>query len=68
MFCAPPVLPLQTLTRELIKNLDSCLWGDVFKWAAFYEHRLHLGSKEILHLEAFVAKFMSIYKAYIIAE
>lgn len=63
-----PVLHLQTLTRELIKNLDSCLWADVFKWAAFYEHRLHLGSKEILHLEAFVAKFMSIYKAYIIAE
>ena len=58
----------QTLTRELVKNLDTCLWAEVFKWAAFYEHRLHMGSKEILHLEAFVAEFMSIYKTYIIEE
>lgn len=51
-----------------MKNLDTCLWAEVLKWAAFYEHRLHMGSKEILHLEAFVAKFMSIYKTYIIKE
>lgn len=51
-----------------MKNLDTCLWAEVLKWAAFYEHRLHMGSKEILHLEAFVAKFMSIYKTYIIEE
>ncbi|CAB1114662.1 unnamed protein product [Ectocarpus sp. CCAP 1310/34] len=66
--CIPADVILKTLTRELVKNLDCKLWGEVFKWAAFYEHRLHMGSKEILHLEAFVAKFMSIYKAYIIAE
>lgn len=58
----------QTLTREILTILDSCLKAEVLKWAAFYEHRLHLGSKEILHLEAFVAKYMSIYKAHIIAE
>ncbi|CAM9527852.1 unnamed protein product [Ascophyllum nodosum] len=66
--CIPADVILKTLTRELVKNLDNCLWGEVFKWAAFYEHRLHLGSKEIMHLEAFVAKFMSIYKTYIIQE
>lgn len=66
LFCLEK--PFQTLTRELVKNLDTCLWAEVFKWAAFYEHRLHMGSKEILHLEAFVAKFMSIYKTYIIEE
>lgn len=32
--------------------------------AAFYEHRLQLGSKAIYHLEAFVAKFMAIYKKF----
>ncbi len=28
------------------------------------EHRMQMGSKAIFHLEAFVAKFMSIYKRY----
>jgi len=37
------------------------------RWAAFYEHRLQLGSKPIFHLEAFVAKFMSIYKRFLIS-
>lgn len=32
--------------------------------AAFYEHRLQLGSKAIYHLEAFVAKFMAVYKKF----
>eukprot|EP00904_Undaria_pinnatifida_P000142 jgi/Undpi1/10128/HiC_scaffold_28.g12582.m1 len=66
--CIPAEIILKTLTRELLKVLDSCLWAEVLMWAAFYEHRLHLGSKEILHLEAFVAKFMSIYKNYIIEQ
>jgi replication factor C subunit 3/5 len=30
--------------------------------AAFYEHRLRMGQKAIFHLEAFVAKIMSVYK------
>ena len=37
----------------------------VVQWAAFYEHRIALGSKEIFHLEAFIAKFMAIYKKYL---
>lgn len=32
--------------------------------AAYYEHRLQLGNKAIYHLEAFVAKFMAIYKKF----
>lgn len=35
-------------------------------WAAFYEQRMQAGQKHIFHLEAFVAKFMSIYKAWAI--
>ena len=30
--------------------------------AAAYEHRMQGGSKPIFHLEAFVARFMSVYK------
>ena len=32
------------------------------------EHRLQIGSKAIFHLEAFVAKFMAIYKRYRVVE
>jgi len=38
---------------------------EIAEAAAFYEHRMHLGSKLIFHLEAFVAKFMSIYAKYL---
>jgi replication factor C subunit 3/5 len=40
---------------------------EVAKQAAFYEHRLQEGQKAIFHLEAFVAKFMSIYKNWSMA-
>ena len=50
---------------DLIPNLDDSIKGQVVQWAAFYEHRIALGSKEIFHLEAFIAKFMAIYKKYL---
>ena len=46
-------------------NCDGELKAEVTQMAAYYEHRLQLGSKVIFHLEAFVAKFMSIYKRFI---
>ena len=48
------------------QSLDDELKHEVAHWAAFYEHRMVTGSKEIFHLEAFVAKFMSIYKQFLI--
>ena len=63
--CIPATLILKTLTMELTKNLDDSIKQDVLEWAAFYEHRIAMGSKEIFHLEAFLAKFMSIYKKYL---
>ena len=33
--------------------------------AASYEHRLTKGNKSIYHLEAFVAKFMSVYMRFV---
>ncbi|CAK9197039.1 unnamed protein product [Sphagnum troendelagicum] len=65
--CIPPELILKRLLQELTKKLDSELKHEVCHWAAFYEHRLQLGQKAIFHLEAFVAKFMSIYKKFLIA-
>ena len=40
----------------LLPKLDEELKPEVIHWAAFYEHRIRLGSKVIFHLEAFVAK------------
>ncbi|KAL7555027.1 hypothetical protein ACHAWF_018622 [Thalassiosira exigua] len=63
--CIPAQVILKTLVTELLPTLDDSIKGEVVTWAAFYEHRIALGSKEIFHLEAFVAKFMAIYKKYL---
>ncbi len=56
---------VQGLLAELIVNCDGQLKTEVTQMAAFYEHRVQLGSKAIFHLEAFVAKFMAIYKRFL---
>jgi replication factor C subunit 3/5 len=63
--CIPADVIIKTLVKELMTNLDDSLKPEVFEWAAFYEHRISLGSKEIFHLEAFVCKFMALYKKYL---
>ncbi|XP_043695612.1 replication factor C subunit 3 isoform X1 [Telopea speciosissima] len=75
--CIPPVIILKRLLSELLKKLDAELKHEVCHWAAYYvrlclmvylqEHRMRLGQKAIFHIEAFVAKFMSIYKGFLIA-
>ncbi|PHT37162.1 Replication factor C subunit 3 [Capsicum baccatum] len=65
--CIPPEVILKRLLFELLKKLDSELKHEVSNWAAHYEHRMRLGQKAIFHLEAFVAKFMSIYKSFLIS-
>lgn len=47
---APRVLPEET-RHELAH------------WAAHYEHRLQLGSKELFHIEAYIAKAMAVIRA-----
>ncbi len=64
--CIPPSIIIKNLAMELMKNLDDELKHDVLEAAAFYEHRIALGSKDIFHLEAFVAKFMAVYKQYLL--
>jgi len=64
--CIPPDLIIKKLTLILLENVDMNIKYQLTKWAAFYEHRLQQGSKPIFHLEAFVAKFMAIYKDYLI--
>jgi len=65
--CIPPDVIFRKLTQELMMKLDSQIKAEVAACAAYYEHRLQLGNKPIFHLEAFVAKFMSIYKRFLIS-
>ncbi|KAK3446445.1 hypothetical protein EUGRSUZ_A02136 [Eucalyptus grandis] len=65
--CIPPEILLKRLLHDLLGKLDAELKHEVCHWAAYYEHRMRLGQKAIFHLEAFIAKFMSIYKAFLIA-
>ncbi len=51
--------------EELLANCDETLKLQITILAAEYEHRLRQGSKEIFHIEAFVAKFMCIYQQHI---
>jgi replication factor C subunit 3/5 len=63
--CIPPVIIVKGLLSELVVNCDGELKAEVTQMAAYYEHRLQLGSKPIFHIEAFIAKFMSIYKRFL---
>lgn len=64
--CIPADVIIKSLALQLIeKVVDTTMKCEVMRHAAEYEHRLRCGSKAIYHLEAFVAKFMSIYKQYL---
>lgn len=63
--CIPASVILSRLVKELLPCLDDSLKQEILEWAAFYEHRMTTGSKEIFHLEAFIAKFMAVYKKYL---
>jgi len=64
--CIPPEIIIKALTEVLLKRLDDQLRHQTVQWAAYYEHRMQQGSKPIFHLEAFVAKFMAIYKRWVV--
>jgi replication factor C subunit 3/5 len=66
--CIPADLIIKELTRHIMRKCDDQLKIKIAKWSAFYEHRLHLGQKDILHLEAFCAKMMAVYKQYLMEQ
>lgn len=46
----------------MVDKVDDVLKPQIVHWAAHYELRMRQGSKRIYHLEAFVARVMSVYK------
>ena len=63
--CIPADVIIKRLEHELSSTLDDTVRHKMAQDAAFYEHRLCLGSKEIYHLESFVARFMATYKTHL---
>jgi replication factor C subunit 3/5 len=63
--CIDSTTIIKTLTWKLIPMTEDALKPEVIKWAAHYEHRCKMGSKQIFHLEAFVAKYMRLYERYV---
>ncbi|KAJ3158573.1 Subunit of heteropentameric Replication factor C (RF-C) [Geranomyces michiganensis] len=68
--CIPADVVIKRLALELVRNLEDNdglgIKRTVLQAAALYEHRLRMGNKAIFHLEAFVARFMTVYKGYLI--
>ena len=65
--CIPATVIIKSLLHVLLHKVDSALKYEVIHWAAYYEHQLNMGTKEIFHVEAFVARFMSLYKQYLLS-
>jgi replication factor C subunit 3/5 len=62
--CIPPVEIFRRLTYGFIQDLDVLLIESVTEAAAEYEARMQNGTKPIFHLEAFVARFVCIYRDF----
>lgn len=63
--CIPPEIIMKGLYNELANNCDGTLKTELSQIAAQYEHQLRLGTKSVYHIEAFIAKFMCIYKKFL---
>lgn len=62
----PPDIIFKVLVQVLSKKCEVEVKSQIYEFASLYEFRMQMGSKQIYHLEAFVAHFMSIYKKYLI--
>ncbi|ORZ02970.1 DNA clamp loader [Syncephalastrum racemosum] len=59
-----PDLIMKRLAFELADKMDLPMQKVVIEKAAYHEHRMRIGRKYIIHLEAFVASVMHAYKCH----
>ena len=62
--CIPPETIMQYLTQALLRRVPPAVQHEALHHATLYDHRLQFGQKAVFHLEAFVARFMTIYKGF----
>ena len=63
--CLPPELLLRRLLEMLLPKVDASVQYELVEAASHYDDRLRHGSKPIFHLEAFCARFMSLYSQFL---
>lgn len=67
MNCIPADVIVKKLTTAVLERVPSPQWDhvkhEIMTWAAHYEHRMQLGSKEMFHIEAYCARLMSVLKS-----
>lgn len=62
--CISPNIIFLFLANELTRHCENEVKYEIARYAAFYQLQMMSGNKPIMHLEAFLAKFMSIYKRH----
>jgi replication factor C subunit 3/5 len=55
----PPELIMRELVKKLLPLCEHRSQQSLVQLAADFEHKMHLGSKTVIHFEAFVANFMT---------
>jgi len=65
--CIPADLIMRSMTQALMRKIPIPLRHETIFHASVYEHRMQVGSKPIFHLEAFIARFMSVYKRHLMS-
>ncbi|XP_015788722.1 replication factor C subunit 3 [Tetranychus urticae] len=60
----PVDLIFKVLIHSLLQICDKHLRGKLIQLASHYEHQMRVGSKRVLHFEAFVAHFMAAYQKF----
>jgi len=63
--CIPVHIIMKILYDELSFSCDGSLKHELSQLAAEYEHKSRLGQKPVYHIEAFVIKFMCVYKQFL---
>jgi replication factor C subunit 3/5 len=52
------------LTKALLKDVPDNLKTEIIKYAVLFDSRCKAGAKAIMHLEAFTARVMCLFKTY----
>ena len=63
--CIPPDLIFKGLLKEMVRNCDNQLKAEVCAEAAKSQWLSCRGAKQIIHLESFIATFMTMYKRFV---
>lgn len=63
--CVPPTEIFKRLLHNILLQVDSQLIDPICQAASQYEARMQNGTKPIYHLEAFIARFICIYRDYL---